>query len=278
MFPEDELSEDETPKTESPPTNCEGYFPPFPPKSVKDNPDLEVSFFINGESRNRIACSLTMSNGVGFHDTVKEIGTSLDTSKPLLIFCHGIGSWRNQMLIWHVAADVSKKLDCHVLRFDFRWSGHSTPRGLGPNKDREQHEVEDLNTVVDFVRTVLKCNVGGVVGHSKGGDCTMTHAVRQENRISTDDRSHLNVVPCYVNISGTFNEDVAKIKNSRLFTIHGTEDKVSNVENAYNIDKVVENHKLEIIDNANHNFQGTRYIDRIGTSITSFIKSCEKND
>ena len=81
------------------------------------------------------------------------------------------------MLLIHLAAGLSKQLDCHTLRFDFTGNGHSSGKWRYGNYAQE---VQDLRRVIDFVRRELKCHVQGVVGHSKATFAVLQTAWQQE--------------------------------------------------------------------------------------------------
>ena len=58
--------------------------------------------------------------------------------------------------------------------------------------------------------------------------------------------------------------------NVNILTIHGDADKVVPIENAFRFDKEIGNHKLYIVKNADHNFNGLKYHDELVAAISGF--------
>ena len=215
-----------------PPAECQGYPPPLLPDFGAASNFADVDFYIGEEERReqstadseerqpRLACTLTwckggLAGGTGSAaagdgaapaptiDDVRRTNANNNTSsqrRPVIIVCHGFLSWRNQMLISHVAAGLAQKLNCHALRFDFRGNGHSGGRwcsaGFG-------EELCDLRTVVDYVRNELGCKVICIAGHSKGSAAVLRYALEQQESKNHDDGQN-TFVPCFVNLSGRF--------------------------------------------------------------------------
>ena len=50
---------------------------------------------------------------------------------------------------------------------------------------------------------------------------------------------------------------------AKVLTIHGDRDEVVNVENAELFDEVIKNHILHVIPEANHNFNGFRFVNEV---------------
>lgn len=67
------------------------------------------------------------------------------------------------------------------------------------------------------------------------------------------------------------------IKKSHVLTIHGDSDAAVSVENAYKFDEVIPNHTLKILEGADHNFNGLRFMDDLVSSISTFIRE-NQND
>ena len=189
-----------------PPNDCPGYpvvlIPPFLTE------DEKVDFFLpyqddsdNDNKRRRLACSLVrcMENATGNDrqewTSVQGQNFDIDSSKPVIILCHGFLSWRNQMLIAFLASKLSRKLQCHTLRFDFTGNGHSTGTFSYGNYNGE---ARDLKHVIQFVRNSMKCKVSCVIGHSKGSYSVLRRAWEQEEEAAADR------IPYFVNLSGRY--------------------------------------------------------------------------
>jgi alpha/beta superfamily hydrolase len=242
---------------------------------------------------------------------LKKWISQLTLAKPVIIVCHGYMSWRNQMLLAHLAHGLHNRLNCHVLRFDFAGNGHSTGAFRHSNYDGE---FRDLQTVLAFVGYKMKCRVACVVGHSKGAATVLRVAAEQETYASS------RRIPCFVNISGRFavphDYDVEKllgvdktrqfkqsgrvlldkkgernasllqktsksesnstsfvqqIRSSSVLTIHGSRDDQVDVGNALEFANAIANHELFIIDGADHNYNGLRHMPMIVDVIGKFV-------
>jgi pimeloyl-ACP methyl ester carboxylesterase len=215
------------------PRECNGY----PSAWIRDESKHELNFYINKNdplppagNKNKLkpcfsctkqkqdqiasevlACSLIVSMSTGTHTggglkrgrgaaMEKELPTqisNLDTSKPVIIICHGYQSWRNQMLLANLAARLSNDLSWHTLRFDFSGCGHSSGRWKYADYNGDY---SDLSRVVRFVEgdqnqgLGLGCKVLCVIGHSQGS------AAMVKLRHSDSDR----VERLYVNLAGRF--------------------------------------------------------------------------
>ena len=59
----------------------------------------------------------------------------------------------------------------------------------------------------------------------------------------------------------------------RVLTIHGYEDEVVPVQDAFRFDKEIANHLLHVINEANHNFNGLKYLDEMVSKIVTHYNS-----
>ena len=209
------------PVQQRPPAECRGYPPPLLPK-FSSTSFCDVDFYIDGEEQQpRLACTLTWCKDDGLEsadgsakeseptiDDVVRASANLPSERrpPVVIVCHGFLSWRNQMLISHIAAGVAQRLNCHALRFDFRGNGHSGGAWRSAGFDGE---LCDLRRVVDYVRSKLGCDVLCIAGHSKGSAAVLRFALEQEQRDHCRDgdgeiEKRTALVPCFVNLAGRF--------------------------------------------------------------------------
>lgn len=241
---------------------------------------------------------------------------NLDTSKPVILICHGFLSWRNQMLLSNLAARLSEELACHTLRFDFTGNGHSSGTWQYANYEGD---LNDLSRVVRFVEgdrnqgLGLGCKVSCMICHSQASVAMVTY--RQKDPSSLD-RLYVNLagrltVPNDFSPENTFTEEQCKkldddgefqlmkkgnrlmtvtrdaIHNRNAFdilaaarhtdlghmlTIHGSADKHVPVKNAFNFHEVVPNHSLHIIEGADHNFNGLKFMNDLVSVISSFVR------
>lgn len=287
------------------PTKCEGYPYPMTPTNVTE----ECSFYIprgDDDTQQLLACSLYYHKGTTGSKKDAYVVKSLDTSIPVIIICHGYASWRNQMLLSHLAGGLHKRGSYHALRFDFRGNGQSTGECRYSNY---QGEYEDLQAVVRFVREDLRCQIACIVGHSKASTTVLRTAVK-----------HPDAIPCYVNLSGRFSvpgtwniaerfgEDQARALEANgslvvsrfgtrdcmltmqdvkernaldsstadsikanVLTIHGSDDETVSVTNAHAFDRTIPRHELLIVEGADHNFNGLRHMTTLVEAVAGFV-------
>lgn len=183
-----------------PSVQCEGYAPAMLPKFLTSQEIVDFYLFYQekGEAC-QLACGLIRCvdncQARSTNWTWVQSSFDIDSTKPVIILCHGYMSWRNQMLLAFLAGHLSRKLHCHVLRFDFSGNGHSNGEWKYAGYDAE---ARDLDQVIRFAREQLKCQVSCVIGHSKGAISVLRRAWEQE-AMPADDR-----IPCFVNLSGPF--------------------------------------------------------------------------
>lgn len=275
-----------------------GYFPVLVPNYIKNNPDREFHFFIpNKDGGPKLACSFIRPNEspTSSDETLpppapptpscfncfnhfRNILTDnvIDNSKPVIIICHGFQSWRNQMLLYHLASNLAEKLGYNTLRFDFPDQGHSTASTWTNNNEKSHDDPFRtlwVERVVKFVHKEMKCRVSCIIGHSRGARVAMTYALEREKEIknNTIDPPSALFIASYVNLAGSFLPSLEKLECASLLTIHGDKDDVVTVENAYKINDSVAKHKLCILEGGQHNFNGLKYMNQIVTTIESFL-------
>eukprot|EP00985_Skeletonema_marinoi_P000326 scaffold116_cov139-Skeletonema_marinoi.AAC.3 len=344
------------------PRECNGY----PPTYIKNEPEHELNFFLTDAidqtqqdeggkkkrgrifkkilrkevkknayvepKRSSLACSLASREEISFEQLQNQVSSSPSENnvktKPVIIICHGAMSWRNQMILANLSAELLRCLDAHILRFDFTGNGHSKGEWSMGNFNREY---EDLLTVIDFVTTnSIGCQVRCVIGHSKGSASILncaSNVARQELEDGKD-----VTCKCFVNLAGRYRvpeihdplskfgeeqraemmkkgffeitsawgdgrifkvtkEDLDAYKlqsvadtpkvlvhlrkdsSVRVLTIHGHQDEVVSVQNAFRFDEEIANHSLHVIKQANHNFNGIKYLDEMVEQIVTFYNS-----
>lgn len=192
-----------------------------------------------------------------------------------------------------------------AFRFDFAGNGDSEGSFQYSNYRRE---AEDLRDVIEHFRREQR-SVEAIIGHSKGGNAVLLYASRygdvqtviniagrfdlrrgiagrlgknfQErieqfgfidvknrkgkleyrvtkeslmDRLSTDTRTACETIPL----------------SCRVLTIHGTEDEFVPVEDAYEFDKHIQNHKLRIVEGADHEY--TKLQSELASIVLDFVK------
>lgn len=294
----------------APPTACIGYPPVLIPSDLTS--DEQVDFYVPNDD-GQIACSLIRSlhaDPTGWTH-VPSISTDVDTSKPVIIICHGFMSWRNQMLLTHLAGGLSKEMNCHSIRFDFTGNGHSTGAWRYGNFEQE---VQDLKAVIQFVWVQMKCQVACVVGHSKAANAVLQTALHQDEEAFK--------IPTFCILAGRFSlrgefdpkdrfteaqlktfEETGEVMlgsrggqklvvsqndidermqldssgciriRSSVLIIHGDADKTVDVVNANRFAEMIPNNELHIVKGADHSFNGLRHIKELVARITSFVRN-----
>ena len=197
---QDDVTNTQIVTTRKPPVQCEGYSPALIPTFL--NSQEIVDFFLSfqdefGHETRQLACGLIrcMDNMNDRSQWTWVQSFDVDSTKPVIILCHGFMSWRNQMLLVFLAANLARKLKCHTLRFDFTGNGHSNGTWRYGGYDIERR---DLNEVIRFVREKMKCKISCVIGHSKGAFSAFRRAWEQESMPAAER------IPCFVNLSGSF--------------------------------------------------------------------------
>lgn len=59
----------------------------------------------------------------------------------------------------------------------------------------------------------------------------------------------------------------------RVLTVHGTEDEIIPVDDAKEFDKIISNHKLYILEGADHNYTAELHQVELATVVLDFIKT-----
>ncbi|GAU42209.1 hypothetical protein TSUD_375580 [Trifolium subterraneum] len=59
-------------------------------------------------------------------------------------------------------------------------------------------------------------------------------------------------------------------KECRVLTIHGSSDEINSVQDAHELAKIIPNHKLHIIEGADHAY--SNHQDELSSVVVSFIK------
>ncbi|OVA08157.1 hypothetical protein BVC80_1721g13 [Macleaya cordata] len=225
-------------------------------------------------------------------------------STEIIILCHGFRSSKETSIIVNLAGALTEA-GISVFRFDFSGNGESEGSFEYGNYSKE---ADDLHAVVLYFSGVKRV-IGGILGHSKGGDVVLLYASKYHD------------VPTVVNVSGRYNmekgieerlgEDfIQRIKehgfidvkgkegnvqycvteeslmerlatdmhaaclsiekNCRVLTVHGSADEIIPVEDAHEFAKIIPNHKLHIVEGADHCY--TKHQAELSEVVVDFIK------
>ncbi|XP_062022903.1 uncharacterized protein LOC133739180 [Rosa rugosa] len=236
----------------------------------------------------------------------KLVGILHDTggSKELVVFCHGIHSSKERIPMVNLAAALEIQ-GISAFRFDFAGNGESEGSFRFGNYRRE---ADDLRAVVQHFLGCHYV-ITAIVGHSKGGNAVILYGSKYrdvpivvnisgrfnlergiEGRLGKDylQRIKQDGFIDVKNKRGTFQYRVTQEsllerltidmrevcqsidQNCRVLTVHGSMDKMVPVEDAYEFNKSIPNHKLYIVEGADHEF--TSYQNELASIVLGFIK------
>ncbi|XP_054807088.1 uncharacterized protein LOC129309512 isoform X1 [Prosopis cineraria] len=202
----------------------------------------------------------------------------------IVILCHGLGASKEDNIMVNLASALGKS-GISSFRFDFTGNGESEGSfGFG-NYCRE---VDDLNAVIQHFHEANR-RVIAIIGHSKGANVVLLYASKYhdiktvfnlsgrynlmegiEERLGKDFMDRIRkegFIEVKINsgsyrvteeslkdrLSINMREECLKIdKECRVFTVHGSADQAIPVRDAYEFTKILPNHKLHIIEGANH--------------------------
>ncbi|XP_013672840.1 uncharacterized protein BNAC03G53510D isoform X1 [Brassica napus] len=234
----------------------------------------------------------------------KLVGLLHETgSREVVILCHGFQSNKDNQTMNNVAATLEKE-GITAFRFDFSGNGESEGSFYYGNYN---HEADDLRSVFQHFSDMDRV-VPVVLGHSKGGDVVLLYAskyhdirnvinlsgrydlkkgiterlgedfletIKQQGFIDVKDgKSGYRVTEesLMERLSTDMHEACLNIdKECRVLTVHGSDDVVIPVEDANEFAKIIPNHKLEIVEGADHCY--TKHQSQLVATVTEFIKT-----
>ncbi|XP_042456481.1 uncharacterized protein LOC122041021 isoform X2 [Zingiber officinale] len=229
-------------------------------------------------------------------------------SKKLVILCHGFRATKDDQIVLNLSDAITSK-DISVVRFDFSGNGDSEGTFEYGNYWKE---VEDLHSVLLYF-SEKDYETSAVVGHSKGGDVVLLYASKYadahtvinlsgrfdlkrgiENVLGEDYLQRIKI-DGFIDVmdkNGKFafrvteqslmdrlNIDMHAAclsidKKCRIFTVHGSADEIIPVEDAYEIAKLIPNHKLHIIEGADHCY--TKHQEDLAKVVVNFLASVQQ--
>lgn len=236
--------------------------------------------------------------------TLHESGTT-----DIVILCHGFRSTKETDVIQNLAAAL-ENARISSFRFDFSGNGESEGSFQYGNYLRE---VEDLHAVAQHF-CGQKRVVRAIVGHSKGGGVVLLYASKYhdvktvvncsgrydlksgiEERLGKDFMERIKkdgFIDVYKSgkflyrvteeslmdrLNTNMHEACLQIDSGcRVFTVHGSADEIVGVESAHEFAQIIPNHKLHIIEGANHSF--TQHQNELASVVVDFIKEAFHQD
>ncbi|XP_015692225.1 uncharacterized protein LOC102717014 isoform X1 [Oryza brachyantha] len=228
-------------------------------------------------------------------------------SNKIVVLCHGFTASKNDSIIVDLANALTKQ-GVGIFRFDFSGNGESEGEFQYGNYRKE---ADDLHSVVSHLHQE-KYDVKAIVGHSKGGDVVVLYAsiyddvqmvvnlsgrfylergieerlgkefmdiIDKEGYIDAKTKSgRVLYRVTKQSLMERLNTDMRAAslsisKECRFFTVHGSADEIIPVEDAYEFARHIPNHKLRVIEGANHCY--TAHRKELSDAVVDFIASSE---
>lgn len=233
-------------------------------------------------------------------------------SKEIVILCHGFLCTKENNTIKKLALALEND-GISAFRFDFAGNGKSQG---SLRYGRYWGEVEDLRAVIEYIGGVANRAVNAIIGHSKGGDVVLLYAskyhdvhtvvnisgrfelmrgvefhlgkdymemIKKEGFVDVKNNKTGSVVyrvtrESLVECQGTNMGEVGSgiEKECKVLTVHGSADKIVPVEDALEFAKVIANHKLHIIEGAEHGY--TAQQTELATVVLDFVRRATQQD
>lgn len=209
-------------------------------------------------------------------------------SKELVILCHGFRSSKDYNTMLNLAAALTRE-GISAFRFDFSGNGESEGSFQYGNYRKE---ADDLHAVVQYF-SGGRHEISAIVGHSKGGNVVLLYASTYrdiftvvnisgryalergiEDRLGSEFLQRIRR-DGYIDVKNETGKLEYRVteeslmdrlstnmraaclsidKDCRVLTIHGSMDEIIPVEDALEFAKIIPNHKLHIIDGADHGY------------------------
>ncbi|KAF8081622.1 hypothetical protein N665_0874s0016 [Sinapis alba] len=239
----------------------------------------------------------------------KLVGLLHETgSREIVVLCHGFRSSKNHQIMKNVAAALEVE-GISAFRFDFSGNGESEGSFYYGNYN---HEADDLRSVIQHFSDINRV-VPVILGHSKGGDVVLLYAskyhdirnvinlsgrydlkkgirerlgedflerIKEQGFIDVNNgKSRYRVAEesLMERLNTDMHEACLKIdKECRVLTVHGSDDEVITVEDAKEFAKIIPNHKLEIVEVADHRY--TDHQSQLVSTVMEFIKTVIVNN
>ncbi|KAJ4733034.1 alpha/beta-Hydrolases superfamily protein [Rhynchospora pubera] len=228
-------------------------------------------------------------------------------SKNLMILCHGFQATKDDSILVSIADALVKEEIC-AFRFDFAGNGESE----GVFRYGHYHrEADDLRAVVSYFSNQTY-NIIAIVGHSKGGNAALLYAseyhdipsvvnisgrfglnhgiqgrlgkgfmerITKDGFIDVKDKlGNFEYRVTLDSLMDRLNTDMHEAscsipKEIRVLTIHGSRDQIVPVKDAFEFAKLIPNHKLHVIEGANHRY--TEDIENLIVLVLQFIRESQ---
>ncbi|PON84411.1 Alpha/beta hydrolase fold [Trema orientale] len=241
----------------------------------------------------------------------KLIGLLHETgSVQIVILCHGFRSSKEETTMVNLAFALEKE-GISSFRFDFAGNGESEGTFQYGHFGKE---VDDIRSVIEHFSGANRV-ISGILGHSKGGDVVLLYASRYHDIRTVvnvsgrydlkegiverfgEDVMHRLKESGYVEVkdkNGSISYRVTEEsmidrlntdmhaeclqidKECRVLTIHGSADEIIPVEDASKFAKIIPNHKLRIVEGADHCYNCHQA--ELASIVLEFITECLEQD
>ncbi|CAN0915085.1 Putative uncharacterized protein YDL057W [Linum grandiflorum] len=234
-------------------------------------------------------------------------------SKEVVVLCHGFQSSKDYRTMTNLAVALEKE-GISAFRFDFAGNGESEGSFVYGSYKREADDLRSVvehfggeNRVVNVVLGHSKgggavllyaskyhdikkvVNISGRYDLKRGIDARLgkdfLERIKKEGFISIDIKNRAGEVvkfpvtekDLYDRMNTDMHEACQQIdKNCSVLTIHGSADETVPVEDALEFAKVIPNHKLHIVEGADHGFSSHQ--PELASLVIEFVKSSLQQD
>ncbi|XXG56268.1 hypothetical protein AAC387_Pa03g3731 [Persea americana] len=235
----------------------------------------------------------------------KLVGILHETgSRELVVFCHGFRSSKETITGVNLAAALTKE-GISAFRFDFSGNGESEGSFQYGNYRKE---ADDLRAVVQYF-SGGEHEVIAIAGHSKGGNVVLLYAsmyhdiptvvnisgryaldkgigvrlgkdfmqrIKKDGYIDVKDKTgkveyRVTEESLMDRLSTDMHAACLSIEDCRVLTVHGSVDEIIPVEDALEIAMLIPNHKLHVIEGADHGY--TSHQAELISTVLDFIRA-----
>ncbi|KAK3014721.1 hypothetical protein RJ639_008391 [Escallonia herrerae] len=225
-------------------------------------------------------------------------------SMGIVILCHGFRATKEHETIVNLAVALEKK-GISAFRFDFAGNGESEGSFQFGNYWRE---ADDLHAVIEHFKGKNRV-IPAILGHSKGGNVVVLYASKYhdiptvvnvsgrynlergiEERLGRDFLQRIKK-DGFIDVTSKTGQVYFRVteeglidrlntnmheaslridKGCRVLTVHGSADEVIPVEDAFEFAKLIPNHKLHVIEGANHGY--TSHQAELASVVLPFVE------
>ncbi|KAF8034132.1 hypothetical protein BT93_C0415 [Corymbia citriodora subsp. variegata] len=241
----------------------------------------------------------------------KLVGLLHETgSSEIVIICHGFRSTKDENTMVNLAAALEKE-GISAFRFDFAGNGESEGTFEYGNYWRE---ADDIHAVIEHFNGANRVT-SAIVGHSKGGGVVLLYAskyhdihtvvnvsgrydlkagiegrfgkefmqkIKEDGFFDVKNKSgtisyRVTLESLMDRLNTNMHEACLQIdKNCRVLTVHGSADQIIPVADALEFAKIIPNHKLQIVEGADHCYSSHQ--TELASIVSSFIKQALEED